>query len=91
MQTFKSIPKGRNALAIMDEKGDTKISWDPREPREVAAAKKQFEFLTREQHYQAFKVDPEGEYGEKLREFDPKAARIILVPQVQYGGNPWRG
>lgn len=83
--TFGAVPKGRNAMAVMGERGDTKISWDPRVPAEVEAARRQFEFLTKEKRYAAFKMTVSGERDAMIREFDPAAERIILVPQMQGG------
>ena len=83
--TFGEVPQGRNAMAEMGERGDTKLTWDPLRPDEVQAAKLHFEYLTKEKKYAAFKMEVSGERGEMIREFDPEAKRIVLVPQMQGG------
>lgn len=83
--TFGAVPKGRNAMAVIGENGDTKLIWDPRSAAEVESARRQFNFLTKEKRYAAFKMEPGGERGEMLREFDPAAERIILAPAMQGG------
>jgi hypothetical protein len=76
---------GRNELAIMNMTGDTKVIWDPNNADETAAAKAQFDTL-KAKGFSAFKVEgPKGEQGEMIREFDPKAGRIILVPALAGG------
>lgn len=72
-------------MAIMGESGDTKLTWDPRQPPEVEAARRQFEFLTKEKRYSAFKMNVSGERGEMIHTFDPAAERIVLAPQMQGG------
>lgn len=72
-------------MAIMGEKGDTKITWDPLRPEEVHAARLQFEYLTKEKRYTAFRMTESGERGELIRQFDKEAARIVLAPQMQGG------
>ena len=72
-------------LAIMSTKGDTKVMWNPENADEVAAAKAQFDTLIGK-GFSAFKVvGPKGEQGDQIREFDPKAGKIILVPALQGG------
>jgi len=83
--TFGNVPKGRNALAVMGLDGDTKITWDPRIAAEVESAKRQFDYLTGEKRYAAFRMEPDGERGEMIKEFDPEAERIVLAPQMQGG------
>jgi ssDNA-binding replication factor A large subunit len=76
---------GRCEMAVMDGTGDTKIIWDPNNADEVAAAKASFDSL-KAKGFAAHKVEgPKGEQGELIREFDPKAGRIIMVPQFQGG------
>lgn len=82
---FGDLPAGRHAMAVMGERGDTKLQWDPTVAAEVEAARRQFEFLTREKRYAAFRMERNGDRGEMIREFDPQAQRIILAPQMQGG------
>jgi hypothetical protein len=70
---------------VMGKEGDTKSIWDPNNPDEVEAARKQFDFLVGEKRYAAFAVDKDGNKGAQIRTFDPKASRIIFVPAMQGG------
>lgn len=83
--TFGNVPKGRNAMATMGEKGDTKLTWDPRRPEEVQAARLQFDYLVKEKKYAAFRMEASGEKGEQIRTFDAQAERIIMAPPMQGG------
>jgi hypothetical protein len=83
---FEELPAGMSAFAVMGERGDTKHIWDRTKPEEVEAARTLFDKLTKEKRYMAFRVtDKEGNRGEQMREFDPDAERMILVPQFQGG------
>lgn len=76
---------GKSVLAVMNSKGDTKTIWDPNNADEVAAAKKTFDEL-KKKSFLAFKVTgKEGEKGEQIHEFDPKAGRIIMCPPLSGG------
>ena len=73
-------------MAKMGEEGDTKVMWDKDNPAEVEAARVQFETLTKKHRYLAFRAEgKKGEKGEQIREFDPDAERIILVPPMVGG------
>jgi len=75
----------RHVMRIMGTPGDTRQTWDPARPDEVAAAKKVYDEL-KEKRYAAFRVDKEsGNRGEQMREFDPNAAMMILVPPMAGG------
>lgn len=77
---------GLNMFEIMGKEGDTKQIWDKDNPNEVEAAKRQFDFLVKEKKFAAFHVIGEkGEKGAQMREFDPKAGRIIFVPAMAGG------
>lgn len=71
-------------LATMGRTGDTKLIWDPSKKDEVDAAKRMFDDL-RKKSYLAFLVAKKGDKGEQIREFDPKAERIILAPPMAGG------
>lgn len=82
---FGDLPKEKHAYAVMGLAGDTKSLWDPNVPAEVEAARELFNSLTKK-GYRAFYVTGEkGEKGELMREFDPKASKVIFVPQLQGG------
>ncbi len=71
-------------LAVMGMEGDIKSIWDPAVPDEVENARATFDRM-RKKNYLAFKVNAAGEKGEQIREFDPEAGKIIMVPQLQGG------
>ena len=79
------VPEGMHELAVMDPTGDTKTIWDPNNEDEVAEAKGTFDRL-KAKGFAAFRVTgPKGEQGEILREFDPKAGRMIMIPALAGG------
>lgn len=74
-----------NIFEIMGTEGDTKSIWDQNNTNEVEAARRQFEFLVKDKKYVAFQIKGEGEKGDQMREFDPKAGRVIFVPPMAGG------
>lgn len=80
---FADIPSDKNAFAVMGVNGDTKTIWDPNVPAEVDGAREQFALL-RKKGYAAYRVTgKDGEKGEVMHEFDPKAGRVIFaLPMV---------
>lgn len=71
---------------VMDKSGDTKIMWDRNNQDEVKIAKQAFEELTKTKKFVAFYVtDKDGTKGEQMREFDPRAERVIFVPPMAGG------
>lgn len=72
-------------LAVMDHTGDTKLMWDSDNETEVANARRTFDEM-KKKGFTAYSVyGKDGAKGEQIREFDPKAEKIILVPQMQGG------
>ena len=71
-------------LRIMGSEGDTKVIWDPKNEDEVEAAESQFDTLI-EKGFQAYSVKKDGKKNKKIDEFDSKAGKIIMVPQIQGG------
>lgn len=74
----------QNTLHIMDRTGDTKIMWSPDNPDEVQVAKDSFDKL-KKKGFLAYTVREDGEKGEVIREFDKRAGRIIMAPQLVGG------
>jgi hypothetical protein len=72
-------------LAVMGQRGDTKIFWDPAQEAEVENARRTFEDLVTRKRYAAFSVRAHGEQGERVRTFDPAAESLILVPPIAGG------
>ena len=73
-------------LHIMDATGDTRIMWDPRNTDEVSIAKAAFE-KAQKKGMLAYTVDPDtgDKTGTVIREFDEKAGKIIMAPQLVGG------
>jgi hypothetical protein len=73
-------------LHIMSGEGDTRLMWDPRNRDEVDTAKAAFD-AAKAKGMVAYTVDPNS--GEKtgtvIREFDEKAGKIIMPPQLVGG------
>ena len=76
--------KPRHSLAVMDRTGDTKTMWNPDNKDEVDVARATFDAL-RKKSYAIFRVKGDGEKGEMMTQFDPKAAKLIAVPPVVAG------
>ncbi len=71
-------------MEILDATGHTRTTWDSDNETEVAAARSQYDTLTRK-GYKAFRVKKDGSEGEPMKAFDPDAEKMILVPPVQAG------
>jgi hypothetical protein len=71
-------------MQIMDQTGHSEVTWDPTKPVEVQVAKESFDSLTKK-GYSAFRVNEDGGRSERMREFDPKAGKIMMVPQLVGG------
>lgn len=73
-------------LRTMGREGDLKTVWDPEKPDEVAGAKAQFTAMLAK-GYHAYAVKKNGDKGERITEFDPESAKIILAPQMRGGAD----
>jgi len=61
------------------DEGDLRTEWNSKNESETEAARKQFVDM-KANGYKAYRIDPKnGEKGELLKEFDPKAEKIVLV------------
>lgn len=75
----------RNEMSIMNHTGDVKKQWDPNNAVETADAKRSFDDL-RAKGYLAFRVnEKDASKGEQIREFEPNAGSIIMVPPMAGG------
>lgn len=70
-------------MRILSDKGDTQVTWNPRDEHEVKAAKKQFKSLTGK-GFIAWRVGESGS-REQIREFDPEAQKMVLAPALAGG------
>jgi len=76
-------------MNILDQTGHTTIGWDSDNEEETAIAKEAFDAAIKK-GYHAFHVtdegkNKEGKRGERMTRFDPKAEKMILMPQLQGG------
>jgi hypothetical protein len=71
-------------LAEANKEGDAKAIWDSEKPDEVAAARAQYDLL-KKKGYAAFRVGADGKKTEKMKDFDPNAGSIIMVPNFAGG------
>ena len=71
-------------MDVMDPSGHTKTTWDADNPDEVKAVEKLFSKLV-EKGYAAFRVKKDGGEGEKMKDFDPNAEKMIMVPPLKGG------
>lgn len=65
-------------MQIMDRTGHSVTTWDPTKPDEVQAAQSMFDTLSRK-GYSGFRVEGADNQGERMRSFDPKAGKIMMV------------
>jgi hypothetical protein len=85
------VPEGHGLMSTLDASGDVRHMWSKDNPDEVSAAKALFDSLVKPRSkggkgHLAYKAEgKDGHKGEQLREFDPEAERIILVPQMVGG------
>jgi hypothetical protein len=73
-----------STLIVLDETGDTRLMWDPRIKDEVKSSKELFDKM-KKKGYLAYTVKKNGDPGEVIHEFDPKAGKIIMTPQMVGG------
>lgn len=71
-------------MRTMGASGDTKVVWDSEQPDEVENARRTFDDL-RKKGYAAFAVGARGEKAAQIRQFDPDAQKLIMVPAVAGG------
>lgn len=71
-------------INILDQSGHIKQIWDRDVKDEVKMARKTFERMIAK-GYAAFRVKKNGEQGEKIKEFDPDAEKMILAPNLRGG------
>jgi hypothetical protein len=70
-------------LAILDPTGHTEVLWRPEDATETEVARQTFEELTCVRKFAAF--DTTTEPATVLKEFNPQAEEILLVPQFVGG------
>ncbi len=74
----------QHVMHILDDTGDSTISWDPANPVEVQAAEAHFARMRAAGHL-AYRTNADGGQAEQLQAFSPSAERIAFVPPLQGG------
>lgn len=76
---------GQILISVLTGYGDLKKVWNAANQDEVEDARRSFDHLVKQKKYMAFRVTGAGDKGEQIREFDPAAGKMILVPPVAGG------
>lgn len=84
-QIRDAVQSGKLVFETMGLEGDVKNMWDPAVAVEIAEARAQFERLTKEQKYRAYRVEANGDRGEPMPTFEAGAGRVIFVPAMAGG------
>lgn len=71
-------------MLICDPTGHTRTIWDADKGVEVDSARATFDAHIKK-GYKAFYVKKDGETGDRMKEFDAKAEKMILIPAIQGG------
>jgi hypothetical protein len=74
----------QHVMNVLDRSGHMRVEWSPTVPAEVDNARDIFDNMT-EQGYQAFRVEGADRQGARIKEFDPTAAKIMLIPHLVGG------
>jgi hypothetical protein len=85
-QLTEALQNGKAVFETMGVEGDVKTVWDPNNADEVEEARRQFERLTKEKRFRAYRVTGKtGESGEAMPTFEAAAGRVIFVPPMAGG------
>lgn len=86
--TADTLPRAGKTGALIVPSHDTghaKYEWDKNDAADVSEARRIFD-EKKKQGYSAYRVDPKsGNKGEVIREFDPEAGQVIMVPPFAGG------
>lgn len=67
----------------MSHEGDTQLAWDETDTKSMEQAQQMVERAFAEGRG-VFTIDFEG-VGTRLRQFDPRAREIVVIPQIKGG------
>lgn len=82
----EAIAAGYVVWEQMGLEGDIKTIWDPNNAVEVEEKRREFERLTKEKKFKAYRVTgTNGEKGEPMDTFEAAAGRVLFVPPMQGG------
>jgi len=74
----------QHVMNVMDTSGHMTVTWNPTVPIEVKHARDTFDSMA-EQGYHAFRIEGVDQQGARMKEFDPTATKIMLIPQLRGG------
>lgn len=72
-------------LTILDRTGDSEVSWNPGDAQSAKEAAIRFKEMTDDKGYLAFRADKEGNGTAPIKEFDPEAEEILMLPRMVGG------
>lgn len=78
---------GKSGVLIIPtyDQGHATFKWDKKDPKDVEIARDAF-IKNKARGYSAYRVDPKtGDKGEIIKEFDPNAEQIIMLPPLAGG------
>jgi hypothetical protein len=62
-------------LRILGPDGDTRVTWDPAAPEDVAEMRRRFDEIIRE-GYLVFELEPGSKEGRQVKTFDPEVGEL---------------
>ena len=67
-------------MNILSQKGDVRITWNPKEKGEVKIAEKTFKQMVKE-GYKPIHIYGNHKRGKEMTAFDKNAERILFIPK----------
>jgi len=81
---MEAVAQKNRIIRFLDSSGDRRLVWRKESPDEVKEAKKAFREALAKGGL-AYKVDEDGQRSSQIREFDPNAEEIVVMPMVTGG------
>lgn len=72
-------------MHMMSHKGDEEVSWEKDDPEAVEKARQKFLAFLGERKGYAARMNPDGQSGKLITDFDPNAESIVLMPMIVGG------
>lgn len=72
-------------FTILDKTGDSEVKWNPGDATSAKEAAIRFKEMTDQKGYLAFKADKDGNGTAPLKQFDPEAEEILMLPRMVGG------
>ena len=81
---IKAIKATKKVMKILDETGDTRLTWDKENGKEAKEAKAKFEELIGK-GWKAYSVTATGQKKRNIEEFDVDAQEILMISPTVKG------